>query len=543
MKHFLLSLSLVTCLSVIGQTTYQNVYNILQTNCASYCHGPGHSSGLDLTGNSTSVYNQLVGVDPTNTVSAGKGEKRVYAGDPYRSLLFRKINNGLAADVSLAAGEGNPMPDGQPGLDDKDIEMVRQWIIYGAKQGGNQVDPAVIADYYDNFGIPSMPAPPAAPAPGAGFQVHFGPYFLSPGEEEEYYFKYDTKLPTTEEVSRIDIFMGDFSHHFLIYRYLAPGASSQPYGLRSQPDHAYQDLVYGTQFSDSLLLPTGTAFSWGTNTVLDLNSHYINYSATNTTSNEVYVNVYTQPSGTAAQLMTTQIAPNLNIYIPNNSQEYTFSDEVFDSGAGEVFLWAVTTHTHQYGSDYDVYLRNANGTKGTHIFDASCGATDGVPGCGTEIYDYQHPPIRKWDSFLPVMGNEGFIHEASYINDGPSPVQFGLTSDDEMMVLGLFYLEDTTGLGAFGDTTFTALDEPAMNQIRVFPVPATDYVIFKMSNGLEAQTSLEVFDMVGRRVHLESIAPFQSEVVLNRNGLSEGVYFWRLKNGKGEIASGKMVFE
>ena len=88
MKQILLSFSLVICVSLTGQTTYQNVYNILQANCATYCHGPGHSSGLDLTGNSNSVYNQHVRVDPTNDDSAGKGEKRVYAGDTYRLSLI-----------------------------------------------------------------------------------------------------------------------------------------------------------------------------------------------------------------------------------------------------------------------------------------------------------------------------------------------------------------------------------------------------------------------------------------------------------------------
>ena len=112
-----------------------------------------------------------------------------------------------------------------------------------------------------------------------------------------------------------------------------------------------------------------------------------------------------------------------------------------------------------------------------------------------------------------------------------------------MMVLGLYYLEDTTGLGAFGDTTFTALEEITANHIRVFPVPATDYVVFKMSNGFGEETALEVFDMVGRKVHTESMGPFQSETVLDRNGLSNGVYFWRIKTGGKDIASGKMIFE
>jgi hypothetical protein len=438
------------------------------------------------------------------------------------------------------------MPDGGPYLDDKEIELVRQWILFGAPETGVVIDTNLIADYYDNFGISSMPVPPAPPAPGDGFQIHFGPYFLAPGEEAEYLGKYDTQLPTTTEIKRMDTHMGDYSHHFITYRYLYPQFSNKPYGLRplDDADFAYVDLVNVNQFSDSLVLPEGTAFRWTTNTVLDLNSHYINYSNTNTLSCEVYLNVLTQPNGTAAQIMNTSLQAYTNLWVPNNGNEYTFTEPLWENSNDEVFIWGITSHTHQWGVDYDVYKRNIDGSRGEHLFDASCLDTDGIPGCGSEIYDHQHPPIRYDVPFIPIKANEGLIHEAKFVNNGPAPVTFGFTSSDEMMVLIYFYTDDTAGLN---QNPITSIENPQSSSpyVNVYPNPADEVAIMEVEN-LHGALSLELYDVFGKKVFALSNATPQGQttnrIEIKREGLAGGVYLYKLKNSEGMEYSGKMIF-
>src|SRR5688572_21070128 len=75
--------------------TYDLVYNLLQTNCATaYCHGAANAGSLNLSGTKTDVYNALVGVTPANAAAAANGLSLVVPGYPRRSFLMKKINNG-----------------------------------------------------------------------------------------------------------------------------------------------------------------------------------------------------------------------------------------------------------------------------------------------------------------------------------------------------------------------------------------------------------------------------------------------------------------
>ena len=67
-----------------------------------------------------------------------------------------------------------------------------------SKETGNMVDTTIIATFYDEGGIQSVPDPPAPPAPEEGFQIHYGPWFLWPETEHEYWSKFmppDTGRP------------------------------------------------------------------------------------------------------------------------------------------------------------------------------------------------------------------------------------------------------------------------------------------------------------------------------------------------------------
>jgi hypothetical protein len=91
-----------------------DVQPIWDASCV-VCHGL--SGGLDLS--APQSRGNLVGV-----ASATWGGVRVIAGDPERSLLFRKLTGDGAV--------GDRMPQGGA-LDPADIETVRRWIVEGAQ--------------------------------------------------------------------------------------------------------------------------------------------------------------------------------------------------------------------------------------------------------------------------------------------------------------------------------------------------------------------------------------------------------------------------
>jgi Carboxypeptidase regulatory-like domain len=114
---------------------YGEVQAVFEEYGCTGCH-PGVNPSLDLTeGNS---YDQLVGIraleDPTLY--------RVVAGDPERSFLYLKV--GGAPPLADIPAIGTRMPPRSPPIDPEDMDLIRRWILQGAKgsdgrTGGPQV--------------------------------------------------------------------------------------------------------------------------------------------------------------------------------------------------------------------------------------------------------------------------------------------------------------------------------------------------------------------------------------------------------------------
>jgi len=533
-------------------STFERVYQIFQTNCASpYCHGTGtfnlQGTGATLTDKMNDVYTNIVGVTPSNLTAAAKGDHLIYKGRPDKSFLFRKMNNGLEGTISLHANEGDAMPKGGvTTLTDVEKELVRQWILFGTPTTGEVVNEDVLKDYYENgLGAEAFPnGAPAAPAPSEGIQVKMGPFFLGKQnntqgipDEVEYFQKWELDFPSDQEITRIDTKMGTYSHHFIMYNFdAANDANGVPAGFRLSQSHNNISLVEAIQSSTDLKLPEGSAFKWDNDIVLDLNSHYINYDVSTVYKAEAYVNIYTQPNGTAAQEMFTVLVANPNIYIPNNGNPYSFND-VFNDNLGNVFIWSMMGHTHKYGTGYDVYLRNPNGTKGEHIYDAAC--PQGIPGCSTPFFDYQHIPTRFYDPVKPISFNliSGIIHEAKYVNTGSFPVGWGDTSDDEMMVLVFMGMNDTTGV----TTNVENVEPNPLDEIKVFPNPATNKAYIVLPEGIQ-NINVKLYDMLGKLIKVES-SNFSDRVMISRDNMPSGIYIYRVEDENGRVKTGKIVFQ
>ncbi|HHZ64492.1 MAG TPA: T9SS type A sorting domain-containing protein [Flavobacteriales bacterium] len=541
------------CCLCIGLTSfaqssnYSKVYRIFQANCNNVsCHDAvSPKANLSLEGTETAVYNKLVGVTPTNSFAQGKGYTRINPGDPHSSFLFRKINQGLDPEIVKDSQEGEHMPTAFS-LTDEEKETIRQWILYGAMQNGtslNSFDTLLVQDYYANGGIESMPTAPPAPAPAEGFQVHMGPYFVAPGQEDEHYLKYNPNITDSFEIYKIEIMMSNFSHHYIMNK-LNPGEEGNfQAGYRKNGSTLSSEGIVGTQYADTVILPQNTAYAIPGNAWFDLNSHYINFSNTQVLKAEAYANIYTQPSGTAAQIMHNSgqfgsvSAPVL--FVPNNGNVYSFESEFHEFSSpinipSDVFIWQMTSHTHQWGIDFDIFKRNANGTRGIQIFDAEY--LDANP-YGTFIgYDYEHPPQLFFDPFLYTPKEEGFIFEASWVNNGPSAVGWGLDSEDEMFVMAMFYVLDTTGLST-GVIKSKPESGPTLN---VYPNPFSTTTTFHLNGAAtHAPTDFILLDLLGKEVlRMNGV---EREFVVERGGLKRGAYIYKLMNAGTFLATGKLI--
>ncbi len=334
----------------------------------------------------------------------------------------------------------------------------------------------------------------------------------------------------TVEIHKVDIDLGQlYSHHFITFRYRELGESGQPagnpnnYAQGLRYDNAHNDVTFVTanQESATIDLPDGTGFRWLPQTVLDLNTHYINYDQNKVLKCENFVNIYTQPSGTAVQLMETDLYANTSIIIPATGQDVQFTDDIYGNSTDEVFYWMLTSHTHKLGKDFDVYTRDAQGNPDTQVFDAEY--MDGDPNSAFIGYDYQHPPVRYWTyPFLPVQKNLGLQQIATYNNNTGQLVYWGDTSDDEMMITMAMFVEDTAGLGAFTNTT-NLQDVASGETLQLYPNPTNGSFVVAINTMDTEEVTLSIFNAIGQQMVAKTING-QSTTEFNLAPYGAGIY-------------------
>lgn len=191
MKHLSLFTLLVAGMSfsALAQESFTMIHNILQTRCAGNgCHN-GSTSTFNVMQSEADVYAALVNADPLNPAALAKGNKLIRPGYPTKSFLLRKIAHGISDVLEIEPAEGGNMPDAGGSLEDHEIELFRQWVIFGAPLTGNVVDTALINTYYREGGIDDTQPDHAAPDPSEGFQMYMGRIFVPPLTEYEYYQK------------------------------------------------------------------------------------------------------------------------------------------------------------------------------------------------------------------------------------------------------------------------------------------------------------------------------------------------------------------
>ncbi len=511
-----ISCMLLCAPSLRAQSTLEDITALFNAQCTfSGCHNSTSNAGnMTLDGGPSEVYSQLVGQNPTNPQAAGRGLKRVDPGLPHNSYLINKIARNSWDDYyPLQPGEGNPMP-ATTSLSHEEMELVRQWVLFGAPETGQVVNPAVIADYYAGMAEPEVPRP-EAPEAGQGVQMRLGPFFLAPGEEVEYFYKYPLSFDGATEVTRTHVFFNDVSHHFILYRYQSLAqANSYRFGLReiyepgAAPDLSI-NMVSAWQDAYDVPLPPGSAYFWDSEEVLDMNFHIYNASPDKVMPCEVYLNVYTRPRDETQPTieMFSQIIPvdvmaalgglgqvGESLVIPGDGAQYEFTDNIFFPilSAPTWHLWYLSSHTHSRGVDYDIFDRST----GDQIFEGFYN-TDYTFNQG--YYDWEHPPVRIFDPLFPInMGiTGGLSHTAKYINNTGSTITWGDRTTDEMMLFFIQYtLQPLPAISGIGESTPAALQD-----IRLFPNPVSGtQSVLSFSLAQAGEVSVEVFDATGRLV-------------------------------------------
>ncbi len=558
MKTLLPALALtLASVQVLAQGTFSAVNTIFQASCVNGCHTAGSPSGnliLQTNGDLNALYANLVGVTPTNPSAAAAGYKLIDPGYPANSFLLRKCAYPSWDDnYDLPVAQGAPMPtSGQSALAKEDVELIRQWILYGAKQTGTVVDPQTLYNYYNVNGMARIPRP-EAPAPGTGYQMHLGPFFLTPGEEVEFYKKEQLTNPDVLNVNRFEAVFNDESHHFLLFQFDPGTDEAIDEGMRPVTvQNAFQDARYmvGWVDSDTIDLPVGTAYKVRENGVLDLNYHLINYASNGDSilAAEAYVNFFLAEDEDFIE-MHSELLINLQLFILPGGAEQTFTNNKFcGSGGGNpyfcglegdsIYVWFLSSHTHKFGTDYDIYKRLPGGGKGEQLYEGFYNTTYDF---NQGFYDWSHPSNRYFDELVPVAKSLGLVQEAKYRINDPSqilPVTFGLTTDDEMM---LAFVQYTTEPLRNQNVSVNDLATDALG-LKLYPNPTEGAATVSFNLNGPSLVQLDVLNLLGQpvaNVH-NGMAGAGGHSHVIGEGLSAGLYLVRL-SVDGNVSTQRLV--
>lgn len=547
-KVLSLSAMLFVSFYVHATDTFERVHSIIQTKCAASCHNAASPDGqLILSGDMASMYAALVGVQPTNPAAQTKGYKRVVTGRVDQSFLMKKINGGLEHNFDLTAPEGNVMPPyGATQLTATEKEMIRQWIIFGAPQTGEVTSEALIDEFYSSGITPVQPI--AAPDPSEGFQIHHGPIFMEPGHELEAFRKIDLSLPDSLDIVGFDISMNPESHHFVIYQYnptltetIAPGIRISSGFLDEVTMYSNASFLDIWQFVEPHHVPDIAAFKWGPNTSIDFNFHIKNYSAVNVMAAEAYINIYTKPKDPSRRPMKFALAPygGFNPFllsIPPTAIDTTISFADNTETDEWIGVWKLQGHTHKLGKDYNVYLRNEDGTKGEHFYN---GHYDPTHTFDQGYYDYSHPPVLKMEPLMCLNRKEGLIHEATYNNNTGETVGFGLTTAEEMFVTYYTYIDlDPSEVPCLTIATDleTVVPINTLHGLTVSPNPSNNLFNIVYNNPKQGNVNIKVCNILGETVAQllnGTQAKGSISTQFNANSLAAGIYLLSVQTDKG----------
>lgn len=264
---------------------------------------------------------------------------------------------------------------------------------------------------------------------GETYSVTMGPIDVQPGAENTQCVL--ARLGNDEEirVGRIHNELA-LSHHLIVYTSAETEEVLEPFDCEPFVDTLDPEngspLMVSQKAEDTLQLPEGVGFVLEPNQMLRLELHYINASTeaqSITATSELTVLPDDQFQHEAGFLFIG----NPDISIPPNSSS-TLGPTFFPVPAdyADVSFFAITGHTHQWGTDVRIDTADANGA----VQDAVYAPAD---------FDWEEPETVAHDPAFSLPTDGGFSFTCEWENMSNETVSFGESANQEMCFFWAYY--------------------------------------------------------------------------------------------------------
>jgi hypothetical protein len=297
----------------------------------------------------------------------------------------------------------------------------------GSGGGGNGGDPSSGGGGAGNGGSGGSSAAPGQQS------ISFGPVTIQPGEENTKCIQ--GRLSNLEQlrVHQIHNTLTDGSHHLIIYRTNDTVENLTPYDCQPFVDTLDptkgSPLMVTQKHEETLTLPEGVAFTLAPNQMIRLEVHYIN------------------PTSQPLEMKATAD------FIPIAEKDYKYDADFLFIGdpdidipamstqtLGPVYLplgelmpgidqatfFAITGHTHQWGTNVQVNLAQDATDPGTPVYDVA-------------NWSWSEPETVQHDPGFKVPASGGFKFSCTWNNKSPQNVGFGESANAEMCFFWAYY--------------------------------------------------------------------------------------------------------
>jgi len=518
-----------------------NTWDVIQESIwnskCTMCHASGTSfaeqSGLVLT--EDVAYEELVNATPKNIHASQDGLELLGTNgiaSLYNSFLWEKINAPNYEHYYDDHPEyGSLMPLGLDFLTNGELEFIRQWIIAGAPETGVVANESLLLDNT----IFSPPDFEPLEIPENGIQIHLPPFNVPPNFERELFYYVEIDTPDHLYVNRIVTTMRPGSHHFIVYTFDELAQNSLPQeniyrDIRNFDGSINPDVLFQMQYHQFIsgtqtrlfdyTFPEGVALKLDPSIGFDLNSHYANYT-NDTIVGEIYNNFYLLDLDEVDHIAEILQLVNDDIYLPPNQETTLNSIFWIEEEFGEpVNIFQLFSHAHKLNTEFKVYKIKQDDPGFRELIYIS--------------YDWEHPPLMRFDPPIYLTQNDGLELEATYLNNSNNVVSWGLLSIDEMMILfGLYY----TGEQLDSDRNNEMPEIPLLHSN--FPNPFNPVTILHYELPKISFVNITVYNMVGKVVKTlvnELQTPGYKSIqwdATNNNDqiVSAGVYLYTIQVG------------
>lgn len=265
---------------------------------------------------------------------------------------------------------------------------------------------------------------------GGSFSVDIGPIDVPAGYENTQCVIKRLGNPAGFKVGQIHNVISSSSHHLIVYKTSDTVEKTTPFDC--QPFVETLDAKKGSpimitqKYDDVLQLPPGVAFTLEENQMIRLELHFINTGSSTkpVTATSTFTGIDEASFKDEADFL---FIGNPDISIDPNST-FKLGPTFFPLPAelGTPNFFALTGHTHQYGTNVTVGTAASKGAAVTPVYD--------VPG-----WSWSEPETVTHDPPFQAPQGGGFSFTCEYKNTSSNKVTFGESANQEMCFFWAYY--------------------------------------------------------------------------------------------------------